>query len=260
MLDAVLRPPLPIAEVAIRRIGIADLGAALAAGWSDFMAKPSHVIFLTIIYPIVGVVLAQAAVVNDLVPLLFPLVAGFAILGPFAAVATYEVSRRREHGADTAWRDFGRLARAPEARLIAEMAVALLAIFVAWLGAAEGIYAATLGAAPQTLAAFARDVVATPGGWALILAGNLVGFAFAAAAFTVGVVSFPMIVDRGVGIRTAVTTSARCVAANPLVLAAWGAFIAVALAAGMALLFVGLAIVLPVLGHASWHLYRKLVP
>ncbi len=260
MSDVVLRPS-RVHAVPIRRIGVADLRAALAAGFADFVAKPSHVVFLALIYPVAGVVLARAAVAHDLVPLLFPLVAGFAILGPAAAVATYEVSRRRERGADTAWGDLARLVRAPEARVLAEMTVVLLAIFVAWLGAAEALAFATLGAeAPPTLDAFAHAVVATPAGWVLIVAGNLAGFAFAAAAFTVGVVSFPMILDRGVGLRAAVATSARCVAANPAVLALWGVVVAAALAVGVALLFVGLAVVLPVLGHASWHLYRRLVP
>ena len=261
MSDAVLYRRAPLADVPIRRIGGSDLRAALRAGLADFMAKPSHLIFLALIYPIAGVVLARMAFVNDLVPLLFPLVAGFAILGPVAAVATYEVSRRRERGLDTGFADLGRLARSPEARLIAEMAVVLLALFVAWLGAAEGLYRLTLGdAAPTTPAAFVHAVATTPAGWALVVAGNLVGFVFAAAAFTLSVVSFPLIVDRGVGLRTAVATSARCVAANPRVLAAWGALVALALALGMAALFVGLAVVLPVLGHASWHLYRRLIP
>ena len=259
MSDIVLTPD--NAAVPVRRIGFADLRAALAEGLADFMAKPSHVIFLALIYPIVGVVLVQAAVLNDLIPLLFPLVAGFAILGPVAAVATYEVSRRREHGADTSWTDLRRLSRSPEARRIAEMAAVLLVIFVAWLGAADAIYQATLGAAaPPTLGAFVHAVLTTSSGWTLIVVGNLVGLGFAASAFTVGVVSFPLILDRGVGLRTAIATSARCVADNPVVLAAWGALVAAALAVGMALLFVGLAVALPVLGHASWHLYRKLVP
>ncbi len=261
MSDVVLRHRFGAEALPVRRITFDEIRAALGEGFADFMAKPSHVIFLSIIYPIAGLVIARAAVVGDLLPLLFPLVAGFAILGPLAAVGTYEVSRRRETGADTSWTDLRDLVRSPEIRQIAGMAAILLAIFVAWLGAAQAIYGATLGPEmPRTLGDFARDVLTTSPGWAMILIGNIVGFAFAAAAFTVGLVSFPLIIDRKVGVGVAIRTSARCVAANPLVLAGWGAIVALALMGGMVVLFVGLAVVLPVLGHTSWHLYRKLVP
>ena len=133
-------------------------------------------------------------------------------------------------------------------------------IFVAWVWAAHIIYTLTLGhAAPASVGQFARDVFTTSGGWTMIVVGNGVGFLFAAVALTLSVVSFPMLVDRNVGAAVALMTSVRCVAANPMVMAAWGLIVAAALFIGALPLFVGLAVVLPVLGHATWHLYRSLV-
>ena len=252
---------LPGAAIPIRRISVDDVVQSLRAGLSDFLEKPSHMLFLCLIYPIVGVLMARQTMGGDLLPLLFPLVAGFAILGPFAAIAIYEVSRRRELGLTTSFSDLTSLVHHPALRQIGEMALLLLVIFVAWLGAAQAIYAMTIGSnGPTSFGAFVHEVLATPAGWALIVVGNLVGFIFAAVAFTVGVISFPLLIDKDVSFATAVTTSARSVQANPLVLTLWGGIVAVALAAGFLSLFVGLAVVLPVLGHATWHLYRHLVP
>ncbi len=245
----------------IRRITFADLRAALAAGLADFRARPSHAVFLCAIYPVVGIILVRATVRGGVLPLLFPLVAGFAILAPLAAVTTCEVSRRREVGAASTWRDIGRIVGLHAMPQVAELAVLLLVIFVAWLDTAQAIFVATLGPQdPMSLSEFAHAALLTTKGRELIALGGLVGSGFATLAFTLAVVSFPMLIDRRVSLFTAIATSVRCVAANPLVLAAWGLILTLALAAGMALLFAGLAVVLPVLGHASWHLYRALVP
>src|SRR5262249_18019949 len=136
----------------------------------------------------------------------------------------------------------------------------LMAIYFGWLFSAQAIYHRYFGSVvPASVADFAHQVLTTPAGWALIIVGCGVGFLFAAVVFTLSVVSFPLLLDRDVGIIPAVVTSVRVVKANPIVMAAWAFIVAVALLIGSLPFFVGLAVVLPVLGHSTWHLYRKVV-
>jgi uncharacterized membrane protein len=246
----------------VRKIGMADIGAALAEGFDDFRALPSQVIFLGIIYPVVGLILGRLAFGYDVLPLLFPLVAGFALLGPLAAIGLYELSRRREQGLDAGWRHAFDVLRAPAIGAIAALGVVLALIFIAWLAVANLIYDLTLGAvmpAPASLGAFVSGVFSTTAGWQLIILGNLVGFVFALATFVISAVSFPLLLDRDGGALAAVQTSIRAVRVNPRPMLAWGFVIALALVIGSIPFLLGLAVVMPILGHASWHLYRKVV-
>ena len=247
--------PLP----AIAVIHTADLVRALRQGVDDFLERPSHVVFLCIIYPIVGLVLARLTVGQNLLPLLFPLAAGFTLVGPFAAIGLYELSRRRELGLDGAyWRAFDVL-KAPAIRSIGLLGAILCAITLTWLYAAQLIAAATIGDAPATFGDFARAVFTTPGGWAMVVIGNAVGFCFAALVLTISVFAFPMLLDRNVDLVTAVRTSIHAVVVNPGVMVLWGLMVAGILAMGSLPMLIGLAIALPILGHATWHLYRKTV-
>lgn len=247
-------------EPAVRSIGIDDLKDAIAKGIDDFNAMPSHAVFLTIIYPILGIVLMRLAFGYDLLPLVYPLLTGFALLGPLAAVSLYDLSRRRELGLDTSVWHLGEVLRLPSIGAIARLGLLLLAIFFVWLGVAQVMYAQIFrGAEPSSIGAFLRDVLTTSSGRELIVAGNAVGFAFALLVLVISVVSFPMLVDRDVSVGTAVRTSVRAVLANPLIMALWGMIVAVSLAIGSLPLFIGLAVVFPILGHATWHLYRKVV-
>lgn len=247
-------------EPAVRSIGIDDLKDAIAKGIDDFNAMPSHAVFLTIIYPILGIVLMRLAFGYDLLPLIYPLLTGFALLGPLAAVSLYDLSRRRELGLDTSVWHLGEVLRLPSIGAIARLGLLLLAIFFVWLGVAQVMYAQIFrGAEPSSIGAFLRDVLTTPAGRELMVAGNAVGFAFALLVLVISVVSFPMLVDRDVSVGTAVRTSVRAVLANPLIMALWGMIVAVSLAIGSLPLFIGLAVVFPILGHATWHLYRKVV-
>ncbi|HXZ00159.1 MAG TPA: DUF2189 domain-containing protein [Stellaceae bacterium] len=244
----------------IRRIGLGDLRQALAQGLEDFAAYRTDVVFLCVIYPILGLVLGRLAFGYDMVPLLFPLASGFALVGPFAAVGLYEMSRRREQGVHVAWPDALSVVRSPAFGEIGVLGLLLVAIFLLWLAVAQAIYLATLGpGAPASLAAFVHDVVATPAGWAMIGVGIGTGFLFAVLVLTISVVSFPLLLDRDVTLGAAVWTSARAVAANPGPMAAWGLIVAGGLVLGTIPLFLGLVVVMPVLGHATWHLYRRLV-
>ena len=248
------------AEPEIRRISLGDLGSALSEGIKDFMAIPTQLIFLCILYPIIGLVAARSAGDETLLPLLFPLVAGLALVGPVLAVGIYELSRRRDAGLPLSWLDAFRVFRSPSIPSIAALGAVLLAIFVVWLLAARAIYLATVGDAPLTsLGDLIAHIQNSPGAWQLIIIGNAVGFLFAALVLAMSVVSFPMLLDRNVGPVVAVQTSFRAVAANPAPMAVWGLIVAAALVLGSIPIFLGLAIVMPVLGHATWRLYRKVV-
>jgi uncharacterized membrane protein len=244
----------------IRKIGFADLKDALAKGIDDFREMPSHVIFLAVIYPVIGLFLARMAFGYHVMPLLFPLAAGFALLGPFAAIGLYELSRQRERGADVSWKDAFGVLRNRSLDGIAALGMVLMAVFLVWLATAEWLYQSLFGfGSPESITQFLRAVLITREGWILIIAGNGIGFLFAVVVLTISVVSFPLLLDRDVGAMVAVHTSVRAVLCNPLMMALWGLFVAVTLVIGSLPFFVGLAVVLPVLAHSTWHLYRKVV-
>ena len=244
----------------VRRIGTADLIDALAKGLDDFKAMPTHVVFLCLIYPVVLLIFARIYAGYEVLPLVFPLLAGYTLIGPLVATGMYELSRRREEGLDISRGHAFDVFRSPSIGSIATLGVVLMAIYFAWLGAAWAIYEAIFGnAAPTSIEEFARQVFTTPAGWTLIIGGSSAGFLFAVVVLTLSVVSFPLLLDRDVGVMTAMQTSVRAVLANPMTMAIWGLIVAVALLIGSLPLFVGLSVVMPVLGHATWHLYRKVV-
>ncbi|WP_426228295.1 DUF2189 domain-containing protein [Pararhizobium sp. DWP3-4] len=244
----------------IRRIGVADVFDALRLGWQDFNAKPSHYVFLCLIYPIAGVVLATWSSGVNMLPLVYPLVSGFALLGPVAAIGLYEISRRRELGMDTSWRHAFDVRRSPALASILGLAFMLLVLFVVWLLVAQSLYTQLFGDMPATsLQALYHQVTGTEQGWNLILVGNAVGFVFAVIVLSTVVVSFPLLLERDVGAVAAIETSVRATLANPLPVAMWGLIVATGLVIGSIPVFVGLAVIMPILGHATWHLYRKMV-
>jgi uncharacterized membrane protein len=244
----------------IRKIGFADLKYALTRGLDDFLAMPSHAVFLCLIYPIIGIALARMAMGNNVLPLLFPIAAGFALVGPFAALGLYEMSRRREAGLDVSWKHALDVFRSPSIGAIAVLGLMLVAIFLVWVAVAQAIYVAYFGYTPAAaMSDFLHQVLTTPAGWGLIIVGNGVGFLFAVLALTLSVVSFPLLLDRDVGVATAILTSVRAVLANPVAMATWGLIVAALLAIGSLPVLLGLTVVLPVLGHATWHLYRRVV-
>jgi uncharacterized membrane protein len=245
----------------VRRIGLADLWDALARGIDDFEANRTDVVFLCVIYPIIGLVLGRMASGYGLLPLIFPLASGFALVGPFAAVGLNEMSRQRAHGKAVRWVDAFNVLRSPSIGAILLLGLLLIALFLIWLMVAQIIYVVTLGPQPPaSITGFFTDVLTTGPGWAMIGLGIGVGFLFAVLVLAISVVSFPLLLDRNVGIGTAVATSLRTVAANPGTMALWGLIVTGGLALGSLPFFVGLVVVLPVLGHATWHLYRKVVP
>jgi uncharacterized membrane protein len=244
----------------VRTITTQDLRDALRRGWDDFMAKPSHLVFLALIYPVAGMLLGQLTVSYNILPLLFPLVAGFALLGPFAAIGLYEISRRREKGINASWGHAFALLKSPAIGQIMLLGALLTGLFVAWMVSAwfiyRGLIVLPINASAQD---FFRTVLTTFDGWVMIIVGNSLGLLFAIVAFAISVVSFPLIIDRRVDAATAVKTSIAAVEANPRVMMIWGLMITGLLVLGSLPLLVGLVVVMPVLGHASWHVYRKVV-
>ncbi len=247
-------------QIVVHSIGTVDLRDSLANGLSDFMVHPTHLIILCVIYPVVGFFFARLTFGYDILPILFPLVSGFSLIGPLAATGLYELSRRREQGLDTSWWHVFDVRRSPSIHAIAALGIVLALIFVGWLFAAQEIYELYFGSwVPNSISELVYRAFTTPSGWKLIAVGCGVGFLFAVVVLTISVVSLPMLLDRNVGVVTAVRTSVRAVAANPMTMAIWGFIVAGTLVLGSLPLFVGLAIVVPVLGHSTWHLYRRLV-
>jgi uncharacterized membrane protein len=244
----------------IQRIGIADLKSALKLGYDDFQANRTDVLFLCVIYPVLGLFFGRIASGYGLVSMLFPLASGFALIGPFAAVGLNDMSRRRERGETVVWTDAFGVLRRPAIGSIILLGLLLGFLLVLWLQVAQLIANATIGPAlPDGVADFARLVLATPEGWAMIIAGMGVGLLFAMLVLSISVVAFPLLLDRNVGVGLAVQTSLAAVRANPWPMAVWGLMVAGLLVLGSIPVFLGLVVVMPVLGHATWHLYRAVV-
>jgi uncharacterized membrane protein len=244
----------------VRKISVHDCFAALAEGFDDFRAMPSHLAFLGAFYVFGGIVLTYLGSFANLLHLVFPVAAGFAIVGPFLAIGLYEMSRRREAGVSADWRDAFAVLRSPALPAVGALGLLLAAIFAAWIGSAEALYVWLYGQNPPTSAGgFLADVLTTARGWELIVIGGAVGFCFAALALCLSVISFPLLLDRDVGLAPAIDASLRMARENPVPVALWGFIVAVGLVIGSLPLFIGLAIVMPVLGHATWRLYRRAI-
>jgi uncharacterized membrane protein len=248
------------ARPVIRRLTPSDLVNALAGGIDDFVEMPSHAIFLCIVYPLLGILLIGLTLGYAMLPMAFPIAAGFALVGPLAAIGLYELSRRREAGLESSSSHAFDVLHSPSLGAIVALGFLLMAIFLIWLAAAQAIYIANFGyAPPASISQFVHDVFGTRAGWTLIAVGTGTGFLFAVAALSIGAVSFPLLLDRDVGAAVALATSIRVFKENPLTMAAWGFIVAALLLIGSIPFFLGLTVVIPVLGHATWHLYRRAV-
>lgn len=246
---------------AIQRITMADLGDALRRGAEDFWAKPSHYVLLAVIYPIIGIVLTLWMDGWHTWPLLYPLIGGFALIGPIAALPLYEISRQREMGLEPNWRDAFGVLKSPAMGSILAVGIMLLVMFTLWLTSAQALYESLFGATPpRTLTDLIAQVTTDPNGRVLLAVGTGVGALFALAVLCMTVIAFPLLLDRDVGAYVAIETSFRAVLYNRVPLLAWGLIVGAGVFIGSAMLFVGLAVILPIFGHATWHLYRKLVP
>lgn len=258
-MNAASAPATPSGLPEIRRIGKSDIDWALAEGWKDFREKRGDLIVIGLLYPVVCLVAAFVTFNDPLLPLFFPLVAGLSIAGPAAASGFYELARRREEGLESSWWHFLDPLKGRSRTPIAILTLGLAGLFIAWLIAAYVIYTLTLGAeAPLRLSEVGR-LFTTGAGWTMIVVGHLVGLVFAAIALVFAWVSFPMVVDQPVDAMTAVRTSSAAARRNPREAIGWGIRVGVLLVLGTLPFAIGLAIVLPWLGYATWHLYTRLV-
>ncbi|MBA2126550.1 hypothetical protein DLM45_10010 [Hyphomicrobium methylovorum] len=246
-------------EPEVRTITYSDVWSSLQQGIDDFRAMPTQVAFLLIIYPVVGLILFRLQFGFELLPLLYPMAAGFALLGPLVAIGLYELSRRREQGLDISPARAIDVLHRPGIGAIVRLGLVLAAIFVAWLFVANLIHTQIFGSEAATPEKFFDQLWHSGKGTQVLIVETVVGFVFALFVLTISVVSFPMLVDQHVSAATAVRTSVRAALENPGPIALWGLIVALSLVLGALPFLVGLAIVLPVLGHATWHLYRKLV-
>lgn len=238
-------------------LGAADLRAALAAGWGDFRAQPAFGVFFGAIFVISGLVLAYALIERGDMFWLIPAAAGFPILAPFTAVGLYEVSRRREAGMEMSWlKVLGALKGRGDEQILS-MGVILFVAFGFWIIIAHAVFSVFLveaGAGSESL-----EFLVTSTGLTMLFVGSIIGAMIALVFYAITVISLPMLVDQNVGFLAAIITSLAVFRANLAVLMGWAILIAAALFLAMLPLFLGLIVVLPVLGHATWHLYRRAV-
>ncbi len=252
-----LAPP-PTARV-LNDLEPADLVRALAAGWRDFCAMPQYGLFFGGVYVLTGLLMGYIAIAGGDWAWLIPAIAGFPLVAPFVAVGLYEASRRREAGEALTWRGVLGALKGHDDDQILSMGVIVFVAFSFWMIVAHGIFAifmaeSGLGARGESLAAFL-----TPSGLAMLGVGSAVGGMMALAFYAMTVISLPMLVDRKVDFLTAIITSFKVTRGNLVVMLGWAAVIAALLFVAMLPAFLGLLVVLPVLGHATWHLYRRAV-
>ena len=208
----------------VRRISTSDLYYALARGYDDFAAFPSYAVFLCVIYPLLGILLIGLTSGSSLslLPLAVPIAAGFALVGPVAAIGLYELSRRREAGLDSSPIHVLDVLHSPSLGAIITLGVLLMAIYLIWLVVAYALYVVIVGySAPASIEQFITDWLTTPRGWTLIIARWGIGFLFAALVLSISAISFPLLLDRNVGAAVAMHSSLRVMAANPVPMALW---------------------------------------
>lgn len=243
----------------VRKIQTADVYAALRLGIQDFRSVPTHSVLFGLFYALAGLLLVAAISGRGLAPLVFPLVAGFALVGPFAASGFYELSRRREAGMETRWWHlFGGFTGPNKGSLLA-LGLVLVALLVLWLASAALLTRTAFGFTPTSIGQFVDLLFTTSAGWMVIVAGNVIGAIFALFAFAISAISFPLLIDRDTDMISAADASVRAVGTNPGPMALWALIVVGLLILGALPALLGLAVVFPILGHATWHLYRRLI-
>jgi uncharacterized membrane protein len=244
----------------VQSIAFGDIVDALEAGLRDFRAAPLYGLFFGGIYAVGGMLIVLTASALQMSYVSYPLAVGFALIGPFVAVGLYEISRRREKGEPLQWGPVLGVIFAQRRRETGWMAFVTLFVLVMWMYQVRVLLALFIGLhAPTTFDGFIEVVVGTPEGLMFLGIGHVVGAFNSLVLFSLTVVSFPLLLDREVDFVTAMITSVRSVFTNPKPMVGWAFIIMVLLMISIAPFFLGLFVALPILGHTTWHLYRKLV-
>ena len=240
----------------IAELDFSDLKVALGKGWSDFRKAPIYGIIFGAIFAALGVVLYLQFVVWQSDISIVPLAAGFPLIGPFVAVGMYEVSRLIEREESVNWMSVMQAIYAERKRQIPSIAFVVLFIFLIWVYMAHLVFALSFGLKPLTNVMTSTDILLTKEGITMLLMGSVVGGFLSFVLFSITVVGIPLLVDREIDVVTAMITSFSLVLNNMVVMLAWGVIVALLLLVAMIPMFIGLIVVLPVLGHATWHLYK----
>ncbi|SPH24329.1 hypothetical protein DEA8626_03380 [Defluviimonas aquaemixtae] len=256
MVDSV-RGPDPLPD--IRRVEFSDIGAVFRRGLRDFLRAPWFGIFFSAVYVAGGIVLFKVYTAAGQQWWLAPVVLGFPLIAPFAAVGLYEVSRRIETGEPLGWGDVLSVVFAQRDRQIPAMAAVVIVIFLFWVFIAHALFALFIGLRAFTSGLDFTSLFLSGNGPILLLVGSVIGACFASVLFAVTVCGLPLLLEKEIDFVTAMIHSTRAVLDNLRVMALWGIVIAGLLFLGMLPMFLGLFVVLPILGHATWHMYRRLM-
>jgi uncharacterized membrane protein len=252
-----LRTAPPAASV--RTILVADLFSSLRAGIADFAAAPAYGLFFGLFYALGGAALISLAWYIGQYVLVLPLIMGFALIGPFAAVGLYEVSRRLEAGLPLSFPIVLGAVRRQSTRQIVMLGFTLMVLLLFWVRVALLIYALNFGLNPVNPMAMGLDVMFGSSAITFLIAGTVVGAGFAFVAFAISVFSFPHLLANEQDFISAIILSVKGVMLNLPVMLIWGVIVGVLLLLATMPMFLGLLLVLPILGHATWHLYRKVI-
>lgn len=255
MTEAISPPPLP----AIKSITTTDVRDAIRAGLADFQRAPIYGLFFGAIFSVVGVAIVWALYTGEASYWIFPAAAGFPLIGPFAAVGIYEVSRRLEAGEELSWQAILTAGFRHKNTQLPLFAVLTVFSFLAWIVLARVIFAISFGTAPMTNVMTSFEVLLTGPGLVMLVVGSIAGAALAALLFSISVVGVPLLLDRDIDVVTAMITSFSATVENRQAMLYWGLIVGGAIFLAMLPLFLGMILVFPALGHASWHIYRKVI-
>ncbi len=241
-------------------ISFADIGAAFAHGMSDFRQAPVYGLFFGGIFAVAGVIIVASVLWLDMPWMIYPFAIGFPLVGPFAAVGLYEVSRRLEAGEALDWNGILSVIWRQRTREFSWMAFVSLFIFWIWIYQVRLLIAIILGfKASTSLDRFLHVLVSTQEGLIFLLVGHIVGAILALVLYSVTVISLPFLVERNTDFVTALATSVRAVFTSPVPMLGFGLCVTILIIAASLPLFAGFLVVLPILGHTTWHLYRRIV-
>lgn len=241
----------------IQDVSLNDLLEALGAGMRDFQSAPLYGLFFGGFYAVGGWFMMFLLGYLDIHFYVYPLATGFALIAPFVAAGLYEVSRRLERGEPLSWANVLGSVRQTGGKDLVYMVLVMTFSYIIWVDIAAALYVMFFGLSPLGFVELLNAILTTPTGFVFFMVGNLVGLFLGLVVFSVSVVSFPLLYDRSIDFVSAMITSVKVVRANPKAMLVWCFMIVAALAISILSAFVGLLVLLPIFGHASWHLYRR---